>query len=71
LVELFNIGIILLDGGGAPAMGANKALSCEEIDQALDRLDDASVVLTQFEIDIKIALQAAIARLGGSVSMIG
>jgi ribokinase len=61
--ESSGIGFILLDENGVPAMvttmGANKELSCEEIDQALDRLDDASVMLTQFEIDIEIALQAA------------
>lgn len=61
--ESSGTGFTLLDPDGIPAMvttmGANKELSCEEIDQALDQLDDTSMVLTQFEIDIETALYAA------------
>jgi ribokinase len=56
-------GFVMLDENGVPtivtAMGANEELSREEIDAAFDRLKNASVMLTQFEIDIGVALHAA------------
>jgi ribokinase len=56
-------GFILLDAAGVPAMvtapGANDDLSAEAVDQALEKLAGARVLLTQFEIQPAVALHAA------------
>lgn len=69
------VGFIMLDEDGVPAMvtsmGANAALSMQEIDAALSQLAEASVMLTQFEIDPKVSLYAArTAREHGMTSIV-
>jgi ribokinase len=57
------VGFILLDETGIPAMvtslGANADLSVADIDAALANLPGGSVLLTQFEIPLEVALYAA------------
>jgi ribokinase len=57
------VGFILLDEFGVPAMvtsmGANENLTREYVAQALHAMQNAMVMLTQFEIPIDIALYAA------------
>jgi len=57
------VGFIILDEDGVPAMvtsmGANTEITKLDIDQAINHLSSAKVLLTQFEIDREIALYAA------------
>jgi len=57
------VGFIILDSRGVPAMvtsmGANAELTIEHVDFALSNLQSAKVLLTQFEIPVKVALHAA------------
>jgi ribokinase len=56
------VGFILLGENGVPAMvsslGANAELTDQEVESAITRLDDAHILLTQFEIPISVALHA-------------
>jgi ribokinase len=62
-VSKTGLGFILLDENGIPAMvtsmGANEQLSCEQVEDALNGLSQAKVMLTQFEINPEVALYAA------------
>jgi ribokinase len=66
------IGFILLDESGVPAMvtsmGANAELSQNYIQQVLDQMKGARVLLTQFEIPPEVAIFAA--RLAKQLGMI-
>jgi ribokinase len=57
------VGFIILDARGVPAMvtsmGANAELTTQHVDAALSNLRSAKVLLTQFEIPVKVALHAA------------
>ncbi len=69
------IGFIILDENGVPAMvtslGANAELTTSHIDEALNALPDAHILLTQFEIDPHIALYAArAARSRGMIAIV-
>lgn len=69
------IGFIILDENGVPAMvtsmGANAELTEAEIGAALSASSGARVLLTQFEIDPKIALFAArTARALGMIAVV-
>jgi ribokinase len=69
------VGFIILDDHGIPAMvtsmGANAEIQPEHIDAALDRLQGASVLLTQFEIDPQVALYAArVAKQRGMITIV-
>jgi ribokinase len=68
-------GFILLDDEGVPAMvtamGANEELDENQVRKALDGLAGARVLLTQFEIQPKIALYAArLARSKGIFTIV-
>jgi ribokinase len=58
-----SVGFNLLDENGIPAMvtslGANAEITSDQIDQALEAMPSAKVLLTQFEIPIEIAMYAA------------
>lgn len=69
------IGFIILDEDGVPAMvtsmGANAELTEAHIDEALNALSGAYILLTQFEIDPHIALYAArAARARGMIAIV-
>ncbi len=57
------LGVILLDENGVPAMvtcmGASAELTIADIDAAMQELNGAKVLLTQFEIEPAVALYAA------------
>jgi ribokinase len=68
-------GIIILDENGVPAMvstiGANGELGSQQVEEALEALTGAQVMLTQFEILPEIALFAArVARQRGMITVI-
>ena len=56
------IGFILLSEEGVPAMvtsmGANAAITEEDIDLALDAMPDSKIVMTQFELPVSTAMYA-------------
>jgi ribokinase len=69
------LGFIMLDDNGVPAMvsslGANAELDSAAVDTALAGLPQARLLLTQFEIDLEVALYAARqARQRGMVSIV-
>lgn len=69
------IGFILLLDDGVPAMvtsmGANEELRDDIVENALEALESAQVLLTQFEIRPEVAIHAArVARNHGMVSII-
>ena len=69
------VGFILLDAEGVPAMvtslGANAELNDEDVATALAELRGARVFLTQFEIDLHLAVRAArLARQAGMIAII-
>jgi len=57
------VGFIMLDANGVPAMvtsmGANGELNIREVKKALADMKGASLMLTQFEIPLKVSLEAA------------
>jgi ribokinase len=69
------VGFILLDDNGTPAMvtsmGANEELDKEFVDEALSHMQGTKILLTQFEINPKVALHAAqIAHQMGMISIV-
>lgn len=69
------IGFILLDESGVPAMvsslGANAEITSNDVEITINSLNDTGVLLTQFEIPIPVALEAAeIARRRGLLVII-
>jgi ribokinase len=69
------VGFILLNAEGVPAMvtamGANFELKAEEVEAALAQLQGARVLLTQFEIEPAVAVQAArVARRLGMTAIV-
>jgi ribokinase len=66
------VGFILLAEGGVPAMvssmGANAELSQAQVEDALGRMGDAQVMLTQFEILPSVAMHAV--RVAKGVGML-
>ena len=69
------IGFIVLNQEGVPAMvtsmGANAELTCAFVEQALGQMREASVLLTQLEIPVEVAIHAArIARQLGMISIV-
>jgi ribokinase len=69
------LGFIMLDENGVPAMvsslGANAELGVDDVEAALHGLPEARLLLTQFEIDLQVALHAArSARRRGLISIL-
>jgi ribokinase len=69
------VGFILLDDNGTPAMvtsmGANEELDKGFVDDALSHMQGTKILLTQFEINPKVALHAAqIAHQMGMISIV-
>jgi ribokinase len=68
------VGFILLDEQGVPAMvtclGANEELTLEEVHTALEQLN-GKILLTQFEIPLKVAIETArLAREKGMLTIV-
>lgn len=69
------VGFIVLDEMGIPAMitsmGANAELHLDDVEAALNSLSDATIFLTQFEIPVELALDAArLARMHGMTTIV-
>lgn len=69
------VGFILLDENGVPAMitsmGANEAITKDDVEKALRAMPEAKIMLTQFEMPIEVALHAAkIAKELGMISIV-